>query len=186
MYDIQYAFCLSSTSWPRISSSFTLFTSTCDGPFRCRVSMVANTARDSDSMFSGDELKYVVIEYSGRGIFVLEDMIPGEYVPLIFSRSVSMILMRTTSTSAWRSNRFCSVKSIGPVKEMYVIDFGSVPLRTTFSTTPVGGLMPTSFHVSFRPVLGKVARYCSANGLSATVSTFPTNTKVKSLASAKR
>ena len=73
-----------------------------------------------------------------------------------------------------------------PVNSITVFAFGSMPLCTTRSTTPVGGVMPLSLNVSFRPVFGSDARYFVTSGLRLTVSTFPTMTNVKSLASAKR
>ena len=69
---------------------------------------------------------------------------------------------------------------------MIVFAFGSTPLCTTLSTTPFGGVPPLSLNVSLRPIDGSDARYFSTSGLSVTVSTLPTNTNVKSLASAKR
>ena len=64
--------------------------------------------------------------------------------------------------------------------------FGSTPFLTTFSTTPVGGRIPTSFHVSFRRSDGSEPRYRSTRGFIVARSKVPTKTKVKSLASAKR
>ena len=64
--------------------------------------------------------------------------------------------------------------------------FGSMPLRTTFSTTPRGGVMPSFFQVSCRLSDGRDARYRSTSGLIAAMSKLPAKTNVKSLASAKR
>ncbi len=61
-----------------------------------------------------------------------------------------------------------------------------MPFFTVFSTTPLGGAMPTSFHVSLRPAEGSDARYFSTSGLMTSGVKVPTKMNVKSPASANR
>ena len=73
-----------------------------------------------------------------------------------------------------------------PVKFMVTILFGSVPLFIVSSTTPFGGLIPRSFHVSSRFAEGNPPKYVSSSGVISAASKLPTKKKVKSMASEKR
>jgi len=72
------------------------------------------------------------------------------------------------------------------VKAMEVRLLGSSPLRMVLLTTPRGGRIPRSFHVSSLPAEGRVARYCLTRGSRTGSSRLPTKMKVKSPASPNR
>ena len=58
------------------------------------------------------------------------------------------------TASLWIPYVVAQVKTNGPLNTRVVFAFGSTPLSTVRLTTPVGGEVETSRHVSLRPVEG--------------------------------
>src|SRR5262249_47092030 len=157
----QYPFCLTSTSRALVSCSFTLPTSAAVGTVAFSESIIAKTAFDSISTFSGDELNCTVISYSCRGTRPQPPPTLGLYVPPSFSRRFSSSLIWKYSISARNAKRVSGAYVHAPVNSIRVSALGSTPLWTTFSTTPFGGAPPLSRKVSPLCVDGSDARYFS-------------------------